>query len=93
MIDLFWSLVIFVVVFIVIFWIARSNKIRTWSAFIFALLISSIILGIIRPAMTTEIVFNGSNLSSSLYWLIMFFTGILIPIYIVTMAINDKENK
>lgn len=91
--DLFWSLVIYVVIFIVVFWIARSNRIRIWSAFIIALLIAGIILGIIHPAMTTEMTFNGSNLSSTLYWLILFATTILIPIYVVTMALGDKERR
>lgn len=88
--DLGISLILYVVVVILTFLLARSAGIRVWSAIILALIVGQIILALIKPFGTIEGFLTGNTLSS-LYVLIMAITPILVIIYVFTKALTDRE--
>ena len=93
MIDLTWALVIWLAVLIIIYFIAKTYHIRGRSAFVLAWLLATIVLGIIRPLTQPDIssLLNGSNLAISLYSLIVLLTFIIIIVYIIGMAVVDRD--
>ena len=91
--DLGWALLIWLVVAVIVFVIARNYKIRAWSAFALALLVASIVLGIVRPANTVAWGANQNAGLAGLYWLIMFLTPLILIIYIVSKAVTDTEGR
>jgi drug/metabolite transporter (DMT)-like permease len=88
MIDLIWALIIWLIVVIIIYFIAKKNRVRTWSALILSLLVGGIVLALLRPP-NSNMRIDSDNITSTLYALIMFLTPLLIIIYAVTMAVRD----
>jgi ABC-type uncharacterized transport system permease subunit len=86
--ELWVALLIWLIVFIVIFVVAKKYRVTTWSSIALATLISVLILGLLRPP-NTLIMAQGSNWGS-IYWLIMFIAPILIIIYTISKAITDR---
>jgi len=93
MIDLTWALVIWLAVLILIYFLAKTYHIRGRSAFVLAWLLATIVLGIIRPLTQPDIsaLLSGNNLAMSLYSLIILLTFIIIIVYIVGMAVIDRD--
>jgi hypothetical protein len=89
--ELFISLLIWLITVIVVFFIARRYQIRVWSALILAILIGSLILGLLAPITTIPTLFTNGTLATGIYALIMFLTPILLLIYIIGKAVSDRE--
>lgn len=91
--DLSIALIIWLVIVIVVYLIARMNNRTVWSSIVLGILIAAIVLAIIRPITVTEMIVNGSNIPSTLYWLIMFLTPLIIIIYVISKAVTDIDQK
>lgn len=89
--DLGWALLIWLVIAIIVFLVARRYHIRAWSAVALALLIATIVLAIIRPANTVAWNGNQSAGLAGLYWLIMFLVPLILIVYIVSKSVTDVD--
>ena len=89
--ELGWALLIWLVVAILVFIIARNYRIRIWSAIVLALVIATIVLGIIRPPNTLAWRIDQANGLAGLYWLIMFIVPLVVLVYVVGKAVTDRE--
>lgn len=90
MTDLNTSLLIFLLVAILVFIVAKFFGILTFSSIVLALLISYFILMTIQPWASIEGLTEG-NPSTLLYFLISVFIPIIILIYVVTRIFSDRE--
>ena len=83
------ALVIFFVVLILLWILIRNFNIKPISAFVLSLLISMILLGFLyNPRDAYAARDQGIN---QLYGVIWFLAAIIFFLYIVYMAINDKD--
>ena len=89
--ELGWALLIWLIVLLLVFFIARRYRIRMWSAATLAVLIAAIVLTILRPPNTLPWGLNQSNGLAGLYFLIMFITPLWITIYVVARSVTDVE--
>jgi hypothetical protein len=85
------ALFIWLIIVLVVFFLAKRYHIATFSAIILALLIGAIVLGIIRPVTTVDMVMNGLSGLNAVYYLIMGLTSLLILIYVVWKAVTDVQ--
>lgn len=83
------ALVIFFVVLIILWFLIRAYNIRPFSAFVLALLISIILLGFLYDPRLAYA--NRNEGAAQLYGIVMFLAAIIFFLYIIFMAINDKE--
>src|SRR6516164_6778981 len=83
------ALVIFFVVLILLYLLIRNYQIKPFSAFVVALLISTILLGFLAPPM--DVYANREQGAAQFYGLIMFVSTIIFFLYILFMALKDKE--
>ncbi len=87
--DLTTALIVYVVVAVLVFILARVYRIRTYSAVILALVIGQIAISLIRP----------DNLSSdqarpmavSFYLSIQLITSLLVLVYVIGQALSDRD--
>lgn len=89
--DLQWALLIWLIVVILVFILARSFRIRFWSALLLALIIGAIILGIITPVNNLIASLTNRSLATTIYALIMFLTPLIVLIYVVAKAVTDVQ--
>ena len=86
--NLTWSLILWLIVVIIVYLIAKNYHIQTFSAIVLALLIGAIVLGIIKPITTVDMLLNMAGLNS-IYYLIMAGTSLILLIYVVWKAVTD----
>lgn len=89
--ELGWALLIWLIIAILLFVIARNYRIRIWSALVLSLVIATIILGIVRPPNTLAWNLHQSNGFAGLYWLIMFIVPLIILIYVIGKSLTDRN--
>ena len=87
--DLNTALIVFLLVTVLIFLLARYIQIRFFSALILALLVGYLTLITIRPWQTVEGFVEG-NINALLYLLISVLVPILFIIYIITKVFQDR---
>ena len=90
MADLNASLLIFLLIAVLVFIVARCFGIRIFSSIVLALLVSYFILMTIQPWASVEGLTEG-NLSTLLYLLISVIIPIVVLIYVVTRIFSDRE--
>ena len=88
--DLNTALLVFGLVVILVFLIARMIHIRFFSALILALLLGYLLLITIRPWQTVEGFVEG-NFNALIYLLISVIVPILILIYVIAKVFSDRE--
>lgn len=89
--DLSWALIIWLIVVILVFILARNFRIRFWSALVLALIVGAIVLGIITPVNNLITSLTNRGFTTSLYALIMFLTPLIVLIYAVSKAVTDVQ--
>ena len=88
--DLTIALVLWLIAFVIVFFVARRYNVRMFSAITLALLIAIIVLSIAKPF--NQLPMNmSSGLTNSLYWLILFISPLVFTVYIVWSAVTDTE--
>lgn len=88
--DISWSLLLWVVILIVVYFLAKRAQIATWSAFSLAVLVSWIVLMIARPANTVQWGMGSQSGLSSIYWLISVLSPIIIVVYALSKMLTDR---
>jgi len=83
------ALVIWLIIVILVYIIARNFRIQPWSAFILAILIGAIVLGILVPITSFNMFNMNGDISTGLYTIIMFLTPLLVLVYVITKAVTD----
>lgn len=91
-IDLTLSLIIALIVFVLIFVIARSTDIRTWPAIVLGMLVSLFILMVLYPPNKLDLVMN-TPMPNMFYIFYNLIGIIIISIYIIDQAMHDTNNK
>lgn len=88
--DIVWALIIWLIVVIVIYFLARYFQIGVWSSIFLAITIGFIFLMIARPVNTVAWGMNANNGAAAIYWLITVLSPLLIVIYGFTKALTDR---
>lgn len=91
-IGLGWALIIWAVVTIIIFAIARAYRIRVWSSIILSLVISTTVLMSIHRPDAMRIGLNQQSGLEGLYSLIMFIVPLIMLIYVIGKSVTDQED-
>ena len=89
--SLIWSLIIWVIIFAVTYYISRKKNIRTSSALVLSALVSySYIVWFVPPKSLGDTVSDG-NFWSFLYLLILVGSPIVFFIYIIWKSLKDRS--
>ena len=86
--DLGLALLLYIVVFVLAFFIARYLKITVWSSFIFAVVISSLILPLLFPVNGLT---GANSYLAGVYLVVGIATLFLMYWYIFERIFNDRE--
>lgn len=80
---------VILIIFFVAFFLAR---IRFWSSLVLALIIATLAISILCPLSTFDLVGEHKH-NTIMYGVLYFLTIIIILLYILITAINDKQYK
>ena len=87
--DILVALIIYIIVIIIVYLLARFYHVSVWSSFVLAFLFGLIVLSAIKPY--SELYESTTAKEYSIiYGLIWLATIILIIIYVIERAINDQ---
>lgn len=84
------ALVIWLIVLVFVYLIARYQRIRGWSALVLGLVIAFIVLIIIRPLSLLDVGLTGQDWTKAVYALVLYLTPITAVVYILLTAWKDK---
>ena len=88
------ALIIYLIAVLITFFLAKNAGIQTWSAFILALVVGAILLAILAPfSIADTFVASGAVQAASstlLYLFVGVITTILILIYVIQKALQDR---
>lgn len=84
-------LIIYVVIIIIVFILARFNRINIWSSFVLALLVGLVILFFLTPQGALDQFRNKTHLVGWLYIAIWGFTLLILLIYILDRIFKDRS--
>ena len=87
--DLSVALIIYFVVLLVVYLVARSASVRLWSSIILALVVGLAVLLLLQPLGTITTAINPS-FTTTIYLGILIATPILALIYIFCKALSDR---
>ncbi len=89
--SLGWALLIWLIILIVVFLIARYFRITTGASIILGLIIATVILGLINQPLSVGWNMQSHNAASSIYWLIMILVPLIVIIYAIWKAATSIE--
>ena len=87
------ALIIYLIAVLITFFLAKNAGIQTWSAFILALVVGAILLAILAPFSIADTFAAGpvqAVSSTLLYLFVGVITTILILIYVIQKALQDR---
>jgi len=84
------ALILYAIIVLTVFWLARYSGITMWSALVLSLLIGIIALSAMCPISSVERVFRGDPLFG-FYALIQLTTTLIILWYILDKSLRDRD--
>ena len=88
--DLNTALIVFLLVTIIVFLLARIIRIRFFSALVLALIVGHQTLLVLQPWQTVEGFVEG-NFNALIYLFIVALVPIIVVIYVIVKAFQDRE--
>lgn len=83
------ALIVYVIIAVLVFILARVYRIRTFSAVVLALVIGQIAISLIRPDnLATE---QARPTAVTAYLVIQLVTSLLVLVYVIGQALSDRD--
>jgi len=87
------ALIIYLIVVVLTYIIAKSQSIALFSSVVLALLVGQIILSIVRPITSVATFASENQTAVAIYMGVMFLTPLVLVIYVFVKASADKVVK
>lgn len=91
--ELKYILLIWLLIIIIVFIIARLHHIRIFAAFTLALFIGLIVLILVHPMSLVSLIIRRSDIYTKIYRCLIIFTISVLALYIIYGTITDTDDK